>query len=371
MIRKTLLAVLIVFLISAIAAIPAVRTPAQNQVEIEVSRSSISVNFPAELKFSCHIESEADITDVRLRYKVDQMTFVQAISEVFISVSPGRSLDVNYTLDMRKFGGFPPGANLQYWWLVKNQSGFQLETSPVPFQVQDNRYSWKNRLEGNINLFWYQGNDAFASALMGTAQQALVKMQQDTGAVPDRIVNIYIYNGASDLQGSMIYPSEWTGGVAFTAYNIIAIGIAPSALDWGKRAMTHELNHIVINQVTFNPYSGLPVWLNEGLAMYSEGELTAQYSTTLSAAANSDNLLSVRTISSPFSASAGKATLSYAESYSLVDYLIQEYGPGKMQELLQTFKSGNTYDGALTQIFGFDTEGLNDRWQTWLKARSE
>ena len=33
----------------------------------------------------------------------------------------------------------------------------------------------------------------------------------------------------------MIYPNEWTGGVAFTQYNIIAIGIGPNDLILGRR----------------------------------------------------------------------------------------------------------------------------------------
>ena len=99
----------------------------------------------------------------------------------------------------------------------------------------------------------------------------MVKLQKDTGAYPDRDIYIYIYANSNDLQGSMIYPSEWKGGVAFTQYSIIAIGISPDNLSWGQEAMTHELTHNVINQVTLNPYSGLPVWLNEGLAVHNQG----------------------------------------------------------------------------------------------------
>ena len=60
------------------------------------------------------------------------------------------------------------------------------------------------------------------------------------------------------------------------------------------------------------------------------------------------------------------ATLSYAESYTVVDYLITTYGKDKMLELLETFREGASYDGALTEVYGFDTSGLDQRWREYL-----
>jgi hypothetical protein len=151
-------------------------------------------------------------------------------------------------------------------------------------------------------------------------------------------INIYIYSSAQDLQGSMIFPQEWTGGVAFTEFNIIAIGIAPSNLTWGQGAMTHELTHVVISQITSNPYSDLPVWLNEGLAMYSEGLLSPQYSSLLKDAVTRGTLISVRSLASPFSSDTNQSLLSYAESFSVINYLTEKFGRDKMLELLRPLK---------------------------------
>ena len=137
---------------------------------------------------------------------------------------------------------------------------------------------------------------------MAAAQQALARLAEDTGAYLEKPVKIYIYANAQDLQGAMIYPQEWTGGVTFTRYGIIAIGIAPTNLDWGKRAIAHELTHLVIHQMTFNPYNDLPTWLDEGLAMYTEGQLEPEFATYLKKAIAENSLISVRSLSSPFSA---------------------------------------------------------------------
>ncbi|MBA7680935.1 hypothetical protein ES703_89256 [subsurface metagenome] len=166
----------------------------------------------------------------------------------------------------------------------------------------------------------------------------------------------------------MIYPQEWTGGVAFTRYGIIAIGIAPSNINWGKRAIAHELTHLVIHQMTLNPYGDLPTWLDGGLAMYTEGAPLPEYVAYLNKAIVENSLISVRSLSSPFSAYAEDAVLSYAQSYSLVEFLISNYGRDKMLELLNIFRQGSTYDGALEQVYGFDMDGLNALWRDYVTA---
>jgi hypothetical protein len=164
----------------------------------------------------------------------------------------------------------------------------------------------------------------------------------------------------------MIFPQEWTGGVAYPRYGTIAIGIAPNNLSWGKRAIAHELTHLVIHQMILNPYNDLPTWLDEGLAMYTEGELGAEFIAYLKKAIAEDSLISVRSLSSPFSAYAAEASLSYAQSCSLVEFLITSYGQGKMLELLNTFKEGSSYDGALEEVYGFDMNGLDTLWRDYV-----
>ncbi len=364
----------LITLVAVLAAIMIVQMPgisvAQPQNAISVSDIAAVMDFPLNLNFSARMSSKVNIVDIRLKYNVERMSVASVIGEVFVRFTPSPNVNARYTLDMRKVGGLPPGTRLSYWWSIKDAGGNVLDTPEQPFEVKDNRFDWKQLSEGKIRLFWYRGDDAFARSLMATAQESLTNMARDTGASPQDIIDIYIYNGSQDLQGSMIYPSEWTGGVAFTSFNIVAIGISPDNLNWGKRAMTHELNHIVINQVTFNPYHGLPVWLNEGLAMYSEGPLTSQFSVPLATAVSEGTLISVRSISSPFSADATKASLSYAQSHSLVDYLIKTYGSARMLDLLNTFKQGSTYDGAFHKVYSMDMDQLEKDWKVNLATEN-
>jgi hypothetical protein len=201
---------------------------------------------------------------------------------------------------------------------------------------------------------------------MSAAQQALARLSQDTGAQLKKPVRLYIYASTQDLQGAMIFPQEWTGGATYAEYGTIAIGIATSNLNWGQRAIAHELSHLVTHQMVFNPYNDLPTWLDEGLAMYAEGVLETGFASSLKQAIATNSLISMRSLASPFSALPELATQSYAESFSIVEFLISQYGQEKMLALLNTFRQGSGWDAALVKVYDFDMDGLDKLWRVYV-----
>lgn len=337
---------------------------------IAVIASDVDVNFPSQAVFTVEAESYVDIVDVRLCYQVDKMNYAEVISEGWADFTPANKIEANWVWDMRN-ASLPPGAEVTYWWMIEDAAGNEFETSPEIMHFDDDRYLWQSLTStvpqgGELTLFWYTGGDSFARELMDACQEGLARLTQDIGTYPERPIKIYIYASTSDLQGAMIFPQEWSGGVAFTAFSTIAIGISQARLDWGKRALVHELTHLVVHQATFSPYGQLPLWLDEGLAMYNEGELDPVLRSYLEGAILDDELISVRSLCSPFSAYSEKVYLSYAQSYSLVEYLLNNYGQDKMLDLLALLKQGSTYDEALTEVYGFDVDGLDARWRATL-----
>ena len=341
---------------------------------IAVIASDVDINFPIQAVFTVEAESYVDIVDVRLYYQVDKMNYAEVVSEGWADFTPANRIGANWVWDMRN-ASLPPGAEVTYWWMIEDADGNRFETSPEIMHFNDERYLWQSLTGtvpqgGELSLFWYEGGDSFARELMDTCKEGLARLTQDIGTYPERPIKIYIYASTSDLQGAMIFPQEWTGGVAFTEFSTIAIGISPARLDWGKRALVHELTHLVVHQATFSPYGQLPLWLDEGLAMYSEGGLAPDLCSRLEEAILEDELISVRSLCSPFSAYYEIACLSYAQSYSLVEYLLDNYGQDRMLDLLALLKQGSTYDEALTEVYGFDIDGLDARWRGTLASHT-
>ena len=365
MIKRIILITSALFLLFSPSAVAAVDG-------IVVIDMDVDIDFPNQAVFTIEAESYVDIVDVRLYYQVDRMNYAEVVSEGWADFTPASMVEANWVWDMRNVG-LPSGAEVIYWWMIEDADGNRFETSPDIMNFDDDRYLWQSLTStapqgSEMSLFWYEGSDSFAQELMDTCDEGLARLTQDIGTYPERSINIYIYASDNDLKGAMIFPQEWTGGVAFTAFSTIAIGISPSELDWGKRVLVHELTHLVVHQATFSPYGQLPLWLDEGLAMYNEGELDPVLRSYLEEAILEDELISVRSLCSPFSAYSERASLSYAQSYSLVEYLLDNYGQDSMLDLLTIFKQGSTYDEALTEVYGFDIDGLDARWRATLTA---
>ena len=104
--------------------------------------------------------------------------------------------------------------------------------------------------------------------------------------------------------------------------------------------------------------------------MYAEGELSSEMESALVQAIANGNLISVQTLTSPFSADPAKANLSYAESYSLVDYLIsQQGGKAKMSKLLDAFRQGSGYVESIDQVYGLSIGKLDAQWREYATAK--
>jgi len=102
--------------------------------------------------------------------------------------------------------------------------------------------------------------------------------------------------------------------------------------------------------------------------MYGEGGLESGDQATLEDAIGNNMLMSVRSLSGGFSEEYDRVSLSYAESYSIVNFLIEQYGQEKMTRLLMELSAGVTGDAALQTIYGFDVDGLEDAWRESIGA---
>ena len=336
---------------------------------ITVLENSAEADFPDTLSFTLSVESNSDIIDVKLFYHVDRLSYADVTSEVLIDILPDRRITAEWSWDMRKTGGLPPGTHIQYRWSILDTDGNILQTQPVTVSYNDTRFEWENVQQNSITLSWYKGDTEFSEKLLSAAISGMDRLYESTGVGITDPIEIYIYANSNDLRSAMIFPQTWTGGVAYPLYHCVAIGIDPSNVEWGLRTIVHELTHLVIHRMTYNPYLDLPVWLDEGLAMYMEGPLTEVFDDYLSQAVRNDTLISVRSLASPFSAFADQSYLSYAESHSLVSMLIDTFGREKILELLTIMTEGIDYDDAFNKVYGFDMDGLDEIWHDYVNKK--
>ncbi|MCZ6789242.1 MAG: peptidase MA family metallohydrolase [Chloroflexi bacterium] len=337
--------------------------PGLLSADVDLLRQWAVVDFPLAITFHVEAGASQEITQAVLRFRLEERSCAQVESIGYGEVASGPQTSAQWTWDMRRTGGLPPGAVIHFSWKITDASGAVTESAPTTVEIVDQQHQWRSLAGDGFTLHWYRGDERFASALAESVQEALARLEASTGVRPDKPVELYIYGSAREVQDALVFPQEWTGGVAFTSFNTVALGIEPESLAWGRRALAHELTHVIIGQVTHNCYRDLPTWLNEGLATYNEGEFSPDYASALERAVEDDRLFSVRGLSGAFPTDGNDALLAYGESWSLLDYLVRSYGPQKLDELFAAFRSGNATDVALRQVYGLDQAGLDQEWR--------
>ena len=362
--------IFLVLILSLLLANLAFSSPDQVSVAIvaDITNNQPTLNFPDSITMRATIKSDALITSVVLEYGTGELTCGTVVAKAFPQFTPATSVDVDWVWEMKQSGSLPPGASLWWQWRYTDENGVESLSERKTVTWLDSEHDWQTLTSGFVNLHWYSGDQAFAQDLLNAAEIGLHRLETDAGLQPDAPIHLYIYGNTDDMKDAILYEPSWTGGLAYPAHNIVIIGISERDLEWGRSTITHELTHVLVGHLTFSCLGDVPTWLNEGLAVYGEGELDLSSEKQLNEAINNDELLSIRSLSGGFSEVSSKAHLSYSISYSVVKFLIETYGQDQMNALLIALRDGTTIDSALLKVYGFDVEGLETAWRDAIHA---
>ncbi|CAA9548677.1 MAG: hypothetical protein AVDCRST_MAG18-114 [uncultured Thermomicrobiales bacterium] len=331
-----------------------------------VASQAAKPEFPDRITFTLTAESgAAEITDARLFYRP---TASEVANLSIAPVTRGRRIELTHIVDM-KARYLPPGLEIEYYWSLIDAAGNRTDTAPQTFLYQDGRFSWRTVAGGRVTIYYYSGNDDFGRDLLDTTQRTITKLGQRFGVTGDKPIQIVVYGNNRDFSASLPPNSaEWIGGQAHPDLGLIVTGIQPGggAAAEIRRILPHEVSHLLLYQATENPYGGPAHWLDEGLAVYNQETADTSLKPLLDRAVATGTLLPARALNSNFPLDPTQARLSYAESHSLVGYLIGTYGDAKLGELLRSFGDELSYDEALRRVYGFDTDGLDREWKASL-----
>ncbi len=358
---------LLLFLLTLALLITALPVAAQDT--ITVSNDQPNLEFPERLTFQAKFQNDRPIEKVTLEYGVDQWTCGTVIAKAFPEITPGKDVSAEWTWEMKQSGSQPPGSKIWWRWHIVDDQGQETVTNRKEVVWLDDQHDWQTESGGDINLHWYDGGASFGRELHESAVKSLNDLGEVTGLRTDKPIDLYIYGDTQDMRDAVLYEPGWTGGLAYSDHDIVIIGITPAQMDWGKRTQAHELTHVLVGQLTFSCLSDIPTWLAEGLAVYGEGGPDEPSQKQFDEALKDDTLLPVRSLSGGFSEDPAKADISYTQSYSLVKFLIEQYGKDKILDFLRTLRDGATVDEALQQVYGFDIEGFEDAWRADIGAQ--
>ncbi len=362
-IQKPLVLLLLALLVGAafLAGTPAT---AHANDTIDVIASDAEMDFPNNITFTLTAESrEADIVEVELLYGATRAEGVTVVLPDFV---PGPRVNVQHVLDTQTFH-VPMGVELGYRWLLRDSDGNEMETPTEELLYFDTRFDWQQRNARGMTVHWYEGSAAFGDELMDISIRALDMLEQEVGATIDESVNIYVYANTRDMRAALRANSvEWVGGQANPGLGLIIGAIAPGDTAEAGRIIPHELSHQVLHQAVENPYGGLPLWFDEGLAVYNQEADDYIFPVIVEEAARTDTLIPLEALAASFPADTDRALLSYAQSHSVVAYIIDEYGMEATEQLVDAFAEATPVEKAIPDVLGMTIDELDAEWRATL-----
>lgn len=331
-----------------------------------VKRNEVLVHFPQDIVFQLDLDPSVTLTGAVLTYDVARFSCLEASSSVPVEVT---SSQLAWTWVMSRSGNPPPGTAVSWHWTLTDDAGNQFTTPSQTVVLSDDRFNWKHLTNGRITLYWYEGTNV-GPTLLDAAVAGLTQLEQDMGILLQDDVTIFIYESSEAMRDAILYVQDWAGGVAFDEYNTILMGVPPNIADtWGRTTIRHELAHLVLGQAGRSCVGGSrPTWLEEGLAVYAEGEPEEEVQQDIANGIADNSFEPVRSLNGAFPAHSTAAGIAYSQSYSVVAFLLETYGQEKMQQFIAVLAGGEDYDDALQTVYGFNVDGLEQAWRRSIGA---
>ena len=355
------LALLLALVVAALGLV-AVR-PASAQVSPTVADGGVENKFPGGMVFRVSTQSDSPIQRIRLHYTVLPDGTAASTEADF---QPATSVSTSFTLEGNNPPRIylPPGTTIRYHWEVTDADGDTAATQPATFFYDDIRFRWTSLEEDGITVYYYSGSERDAQAMLTEAGKTIASVCKLLGVSVNFPVKVWIYRSVQEMRPALARRSETfeqsvtTAGVRVSSDTVLVLGNVSFI------TLRHELTHVVTAVAGEGPFGSLPAWLDEGTAVYGQGD-PGGYREALNRAVAHSNLLSIRSISS-YPGDPAKVDLFYGQSWGLVSYLIDEHGAEKFARLFAEIKSGKRTDEALMSAYGFDQDGLEDEWRASL-----
>src|SRR5690242_3511455 len=278
--RNLIIAFLVSLVLTTVGRVEALSLlsvlPAHAASNADVTQNRVLLKFPETATFQVTVTSGVEIKSIVLEYGNQQETCGEVIAKAFPQFTPSKNVHTEWTWDMRQSGSLPPGAQLWWRWRVTDANGNETVTDTQTATWLDSVHPWQTLSNGQLNLHYYRINKSFAQEMLDAGQEGMDRNKNDAGLTTDSQVNIYVYPNYNDLRDAILYEPSWVGGQAYPEENIVILGTSGSDAQWDKHTVIHELTHVLVGHFTFSCLGGVPQWLNEGLAVYSEGPLDPQ-----------------------------------------------------------------------------------------------
>ncbi len=241
-------------------------------------------------------------------------------------------------------------------------------------EVYSEEDEWQESRSSHFYVYYKNAPEDFVDTVQEAAEEYYQEITDNLGftrhrgwSFDDR-AKIYIYSDKQDYIESA-RQAHWSSASVMSRSKVIRT--YPSAYGFFDTTLPHELGHIIFREF-IGMKARIPLWLEEGVAMYQEKAKRWGVNNDVRAALEDQTFIPVPELNHVrLTSGTDRSTvdLFYAEAASLVYYLITEFGQHRFVRFCRKLERGTPFLTALTRTYirFDDLEDLNRSWVNYLK----
>lgn len=158
-------------------------------------------------------------------------------------------------------------------------------------------------------------------------------------------------------------PPGYASGVAYHGRHLVLLTMmspkGPEAVDLDE-TLRHELAHVALEDATAGKH--VPVWFNEGVAIWLSGEAPWSRTQILAQATMQDRLIPLSDLDRSMPASPSEVNIGYAEAADFTAFLLRKSDRLRFNSMMERVKEGQTFDRAVAEAYNADLRKLELEW---------
>ncbi len=218
----------------------------------------------------------------------------------------------------------------------------------------------------------HEPEDPFLARLLArTAEAELKRIAANLGykITNSKPFRLYVFSSHADfLEAGGLEIGKLTVGTASLSTEEISVD-ASGVFDLPERILAHEITHAVIFRLLGALAVEMPLWMHEGLAKYESREPAAYDDEMIATAAAEGSVIPLSKLRNSFPKS--RTGLAYAESASVVRFLVARFGRNAPRKLIENLNKTGSFDQAMINVTGYSTTAFEREWHKEISKRYE
>ena len=364
-------AVLLSILTAAVAlggltADPGGTTGGSPSAGVQVLTSTHRIDFPDQIVIQLTADAPADISSVRIFYRVGHADVrVYAYPKSFSNSGP---LSARFVIRTGREAFIPQGVDIEYYYVFTDSEGNEFESDRFSFEFLDRRYDWKRIEFEDYTLLWHDRSERAVRSVGADVSLRMKRVKRILGLDGDYNFKAVLVNGRAEAERSFPPVSQTSQDVSLYAGFAMGDHGALVLAGLNHDGLVHELTHLMVDEAldSKHGHTRIPAWLNEGIAMYFEPHGHQRESEVMRAFARGD-VFRLRHMG----AVPGRprdVRLFYSQSASVVRFMAESFGEDRLSSLFSAIGEGKTVEEALIATYGMNIDQLDAAWRTHMSG---